>query len=92
MVRYIPKFSALLTYKTSSEIQELNNINGIFEITNEWPGIPHSDDYIVGDKWFTDKKDNELFEDKWQGAGAIRKWREEILEDWTQRWKCLKND
>ena len=32
------------------------------------------------------------FEDKWQGAGTVRKWRNEILEDWAERWKCLKED
>lgn len=89
-VRYTPKSSASLTYETKSEIKELNNISGNFEVTNEWPGAPNSDDYIVGNNWFTDKKDNEFFEDKWQGAGTVRKWREEILEDWAERWKCLR--
>ena len=90
VVRYAPKASASLTYKTSSDIKELDNISGTFEVSNDWPGQSNADDYIVGNNWFTDRKEEEYFEDKWQGAGTVRKWRKEILEDWAERWKCLR--
>ena len=90
VARYAPKASSSLTYLTSSDINELNNISGNFEVTLQWPGEPHEDDYIVGDNWYTDKQAKDLFEDNWQGCRTVRKWRNEILEDWAQRWKCLK--
>lgn len=92
MVRYSPKYSGSLTYKTSSEIKELNNISGNFVISNDWPGSLNSDDYIVGNNWYTDSKDPKLFEDKWQGAGSVRKWRNDILENWAERWRCLREE
>lgn len=92
VVRYSPKASGSLTYKTSSDIKELHNFNGNFVVINEWPGYFNSDDYLVGNNWYTDIKDERLFEDKWQGAATIRKWRKEILEDWAKRWRCLKEE
>ena len=89
-VRYTPKSSTSLTYRTSSDIKELNNISGKFEVTNDWPGAFDDDDYSVGNNWYTDLPDKEFFEDKWQGAGTVRKWRKEILEDWKERWNCLR--
>ena len=92
VVRYSPKSSGSLTYKTSSDIKELNNISGNFIVSNEWPGSFNNDDYIVGKNWYTDIKDEKSFEDKWQGAATIRKWRKEILEDWAERWRCLRDE
>ena len=63
-VRYSPKYSGSLTYQTSSDIKELNNFSGDFEVNNDWPGSPNSDDYIVGNNWYTDKQDKSFFEDK----------------------------
>ena len=87
-----PKYSGSLTYQTSSDIKELNNFSGDFEVNNDRHGSQNSDDYIVGNNWYTDKKDKSFFEEKWQGPGTIRKWRNEILEDWAERWKCLKKE
>ena len=91
-IRYTPKASAFLTYQISSDIKELNNISGKFEVTNDWPGVYDEADYIVGNDWYTDKQDDVFFEDKWQGAGTIRKWRKEILEDWKKRWDCFREN
>lgn len=84
VVRYTPKASASLTYLTASDISDLNNISGNFEVTLQWPGEPHNDDYKVGNNWYTDKQDKALFEDNWQGCGSIRKWRNEILDKGLQ--------
>lgn len=91
-VRYSPKYSGSYTYKTISKYNELNGLEGKFEISNDWPGEYNKEDYLVGDNWFTDVKNPKLFEDKWQGAGTVRKWRKEILEDWAERWKCLRKE
>ena len=91
-VRYSPKYSGSYTYKTNSNYDELNGFEGKFEISNDWPGEYNKEDYLVGKNWFTDVKYPKLFEDKWQGAGSVRKWRKEILEDWAERWKCLRKE
>jgi len=91
-VRYSPKYSGSYTYKTISKYEEINGFEGKFEISNDWPGEYNKEDYLVGNNWFTDVKNPKLFEDKWQGAGSVRKWRKEILEDWAERWKCLKKE
>ena len=91
-VRYSPKYSGSYTYKTISDYNELNGLEGIFQISNDWPGEYNKEDYLVGSNWFTDVKNPKLFEDKWQGAGTVRKWRKEILEDWAERWKCLREE
>lgn len=89
-VRYVPKSPARLTYLTSSAIEELNGLKGEFVVIGAWPGPCTADDYILGDRWFTDKPDKNLYEGKWQGAASIRKHRAEILEEWAERWKWVR--
>ena len=91
-VKYCPKQPDNLTYITESDIPELNNLTGNFSVGDIFPGTHHKDDYTIGNNWYTDKPDRDLYEDQCQGAKTIRKWRKDSLIDWEERWKCLKEE
>ena len=55
-----------------------------------WPGSSTVDGYKLGNNWYTDKKDKNLFEGKWQGTKTVSKWRNKVLSDWGMRWNWLK--
>ncbi len=90
IVRYAPKAPARLTYVTSSTIKELDGMKGEFTVSDVWPGKEHADDYRLGNHWYSDRPDRELYEGKWQGAKTTRRWREDVLKDWAKRWAWLK--
>lgn len=89
-VRYSPKAPGRLTYRTSSSIEEFNNLTGEFTVCDNWPGEIHKNDYTLGNHWYTDLSDRGLYEGKWQGAKCIRKHREVIMENWAERWRWLR--
>ena len=91
-IRYSPKAPAKLAYVTSSAIRELDGLKGEFVVSDAWPGPHTADDFTLGDRWFTDRQDRDLYEDGWQGAMTVGKWRNDILEDWAVRWSWLKNE
>lgn len=89
-VRYSPKAPAVLNYTTISDIKELNGQKGTFVVGKIWPGKSTSIGYKLGDNWYTDKQDPDLFEGAWQGSKTVSKWRNEVLSDWSIRWGWLK--
>lgn len=89
-VRYAPKSTAVLSYKITSDIPEFPVQTGEFIVDNMWPGKINTDDYTLGSNWYTDRKDPDLFEGKWQGSKTVSKWRKDVLQDWEKRWKWLK--
>ena len=90
-VKYSPKPEPSdLTYLTTSDIPELNNLSGNFSVSDAFPGTPHQDDYIIGNNWYSDRPERSLYENHFQGAKTVRKWRKDVLVDWEQRWNCLK--
>ena len=89
-VRYAPKSTAVLTYKITSDIPEFPEQTGEFVVNNTWPGKIDADDYKLGDYWYTDRNDANLFEGKWQGSKTVSKWRKDVLRDWAKRWELLK--
>ena len=88
-VRYSPKAPATLSYEIRSDIEGLNQ-NGVFVVSDPWPGKENENDYPLGSNWYTDKIDADLFENGWQGAKTVSKWRIEVLQDWGNRLKWLK--
>lgn len=90
-VRYAPKAPATLTYTISSEIATLDGRAGEFVVSGEWPGSKTEDSWILGENWFTDKSDPELFVGQWQGVHTVSKWRNDVLDDWAKRLDWLKN-
>jgi hypothetical protein len=89
VVRYSPKTPALLTYKVESAIKELNGMSGSFIVSDTWPGHADKNDYKLGPNWFSDMQEREYFEGEWQGAKTVRKHRNEVLELWASRFRCL---
>ena len=89
-VRYSPKAPAVLSYTTVSDIKELNGQKGTFVVGKIWLGKSTSIGYKLGDNWYTDKLDPDLFEGAWQGSKTVSKWRNEVLSDWSIRWGWLK--
>ena len=72
------------------DIKELNGQKGTFVVGKIWPGKSTSIAYKLGDNWYTDKQDPDLFEGAWQGSKTVSKWRNEVLSDWSIRWGWLK--
>ena len=91
-VRYAPKQAEKLSYVISSKIPGLDNQSWRFVVHNNWPGEQQLTDYPLGDHWYTDRSDPDLYDGKWQGAKTVAKWRNEALLDWAQRWNWLRKD
>ncbi len=89
VIRYIPKKAEILSYKFTSKIPELDGKEGSIVIDNLWPGKKHESDYVLGDNWYSDKSDKDLYDGKLQGGKTIQKWRTHVLMDWAKRWKWL---
>lgn len=89
-VRYIPKKSEILRYTFTSQIAELNGLEGTIVVSNLWPGKKHTTDYKLGNNWYSDKSNPDLYDGKIQGGKTVLKWKNDILLDWSKRWKWLK--
>jgi len=90
VLRYCPKAPARLTYSITSPLAELDGLKGSFVVDDVWPGKPDAADYALGNNWYSDHPERDLYEGKWQGAKTQRRWRQAILEDWAKRWAWLK--
>ncbi len=88
-IKYAPKQTETLTYKITSNIPGFKEQSGQFVVDNNWPGKPRASNYKLGDNWYTDRKDPNLFDGIWQGAKTVLKWRNDALLDWAKRWKWL---
>lgn len=89
-IQYSPKAPGQLSYSISSPIKELDGLHGEFVVSQQWPGSDRENDYIVGDNWYTDRPDTQLFDGVWQGFKTVSKHRTEVLADWASRLKWLK--
>lgn len=90
VVRYAPKRAETLRYEISSEIPGLSGLNGEFVVSNIWPGNSSENEYVLGDNWYSDPASPNLFDNGWQGAKTVLKWRNDALSDWANRWEWLK--
>ena len=45
---------------------------------------------MLGNNWYSDKSDNNLYNEKIQGGKTIQKWKTDILMDWAKRWDGLR--
>jgi len=91
-VRYSSKKPEICSYTLSSSISALDGQTGQFVSIAPWPGKPDSDDFILGNNWYTDRPEPELFMGVQQGAKTVAKYREEFLMDWAKRWEWLGTD
>ncbi len=89
-VRYSSKKPETCKYTTYSAIPELDGQKGQLVSITPWPGKPSPDDYKLGNNWYGDRQEPELFMGVQQGARTVAKYREEFLMDWAKRWEWLK--
>ncbi|MBD0285979.1 MAG: DUF1593 domain-containing protein [Flavisolibacter sp.] len=89
VVRYAPKQSETLSYTITSSILGFPEQSGQLIVDNLWPGKGRKTDYPLGPHWYTDRSDAQLYEGKIQGGLTVKKWRNEVLQDWAKRWQWL---
>ena len=89
VVRYAPKQSENLSYTITSAIPGFPEQPGEFVVDNQWPGKTRKTDYPLGPNWYTDRSDPQLYLGKIQGGITVKKWRNEVLQDWAKRWAWL---
>ncbi len=89
-IRYIPKKAEIVKYRFTSSIAEINGLEGSIVVDNLWPGKKHPTDYKLGQNWYTDRSDPELYDGILQGAKTVLKWRSDVLMDWAKRWNWLR--
>lgn len=89
VVKYVPKVSGRHEYTLSSPIPALDQLSGSFIAGNLWPGSHHPSDFMVGSHWYTDLTAPGLFDNGWQGAKTVFRWRMAVLKDWARRWRWL---
>ncbi|MEQ8881476.1 MAG: DUF1593 domain-containing protein [Cyclobacteriaceae bacterium] len=89
-VRYSSKRPETGSYVTASSIPELDGQKGQYVSIAPWPGEKDEDDYKLGNNWYGDRPEPELFFGIQQGARTISKHRAAFLMDWAKRWEWLK--
>ena len=72
-------------------IKGFKKIEGTLFVDNVFPGKQRSTDYMLGNTWWGDRLDPQLYSDreKCQGAKTVAKWRDEVMEDWGRRCQWL---
>lgn len=88
-IRYAPKKAETLSYEINSNLPGFPEQSGELVVENTWPGKANQKDFKLGTNWYTDSTDPNLFDNGWQGAHTILKWRKDILLDWAERWAWL---
>jgi len=92
VVRYAPKQSETLSYITTSSVPGFPEQSGELVVDNLWPGKGRKTDYALGTHWYTDRSDPQLYDGKIQGGITVKKWRNDVLQDWAKRWAWLKEE
>ncbi len=87
--KYSSKKPEIGSYRTSSDIPELDGLTGQYTSIVPWPGETSEHDYILGTNWYGDRLEPQLFMGVQQGAKTVAKHREAFLMDWAERWKWL---
>lgn len=88
-VRYSSKKPETCSYTMTSKIIDFPEQSGEFVSVIPWPGKRTSDDYQLGDNWYSDSSKPEDFIGVQQGAKTVAKHRQAFLMDWVGRWKWL---
>lgn len=91
-VKYSPKKAESGTYKTSSNIPQLNGLEGAYTSIAPWPGQAKPSDYPLGGHWYSDRLEADLFLQGQQGAKTISKHREAFMLDWAEKWDWLEEN
>lgn len=86
---YSPKQSETISY-TISGLMYVTDTTGQFVVDNKWPGKQRPTDYPLGPNWYSDRPNPELYDGRIQGGITVKKWRNDVLQDWAKRWDWLK--
>ncbi|MCR4030750.1 MULTISPECIES: nucleoside hydrolase-like domain-containing protein [Flavobacterium] len=89
VIRYSPKQTETVNYTVTSNIPGFETQTGTFFVSNLWPGKHNTTDYNLGNNWYTDRPNPELYDGIWQGGKTVLKWRSDVLLDWAKRWEWL---
>lgn len=89
-LKFCPKQAEVINYKFTSEIPGFIEQEGQLVVNNSWPEKINETDYKLGENWYTDKADPELYDGKIQGGKTVSKWRNDVMLDWAKRWDWLK--
>jgi len=92
MARYATYKTGIIAYSIASDIEGFPLQSGYFFVENLFPGKHHATDYPLGENWWTDRADADLYSTKpqCQGALTVEKWRNQVMEDWGSRCQWLK--
>ncbi|MBN7803203.1 DUF1593 domain-containing protein [Algoriphagus aestuariicola] len=91
-LQYAPKQAETLSFNFTSPIEGFPASKGQLTVTNLWPGKANSTDFQLGENWYSDRSNPELYYGKLQGGKTIQKWRDEVLLNWAERWAWLKEE
>lgn len=89
-VRHSTYSLGTLPYTIVSDIPGFPIQEGAITIENVWPGKTNKTDFKLGNNWFTDKSDEDLFDKNLHGFKTVSKWRIDVMTDWAKRWSWLK--
>lgn len=91
VVRHSTYYTGVLDYTITSIVEGFEPIKGQITVLNDWPAEPKETDYRVGSQWWTDSYAPEDFWHNCAGARYQVEVRNEIMEDWGQRWLLLRD-
>ena len=90
VLRHSTYYTGTLDYTITSTIDGFAPITGQITIENTWDVAPKDTDYKVGSQWWTDSYAPADYWHNCAGAQTQRIVRDEIMEDWGQRWLWLR--
>lgn len=88
-VRHATYTLETMPYTIVSDLPGFPTQEGEITIENIWPGRVCRTDYKLGNNWFTDKSDEDLFDKNLHGFKTVSKWRIDAMTDWAKRWSWL---
>ncbi len=88
-IKHSTYYTGTLPYKITSHLPDFPQYEAEITVENKWPGRKFDSDYKVGDNWYSDKEDPNLFMKNHQGAQTVLKWRNDVMKDWGKRLRYL---
>lgn len=90
VLRHSTYYTGVLPYTITSTIEGFAPIAGEITVVNTWDVKPSTADYQVGSQWWTDSYAPSDYWHECAGANTQRQVRQEIMQDWAERWSWLK--
>lgn len=90
VLRHSTYYTGTLDYTITSTVKGFEPIKGQITVENTWRVAPKTSDLQVGSQWWTDSYAPEDFWHNCAGANTQQSIRQEIMQDWAQRWSWLR--